>query len=408
MNSPNRKRRRDGSSTSSSSSSSSKASKWFVAVATPIVMIQLLVVYKFLRNSPRAMTNDSLGGLLAHQQSTFQREKKNANPEGTFNGYPIYFEDVSDQSLASQVHCIGESYEKKKLIRRIAKRIDVSWQHRSCHFHFFCYDLEAKEYVLYQSPKEKEVDNFPTFSDVSQSYMMVNQSHHDEGIPFAVAIGGINRKWMDGGIPRLKWYPTIRSEPPKNFYSLPADVVMIPFHSLASFNPGHLVWDDFLPIYNNHLLIGTVQALMQIFGLDSHQLLAMRYILPGDGLWAACDWKEERNQDCNFMLKKFGTLMVSNHEVLPFSTNLEPRLEVNGKAKSNMVCAKQGAAGLGSLTDHGTRKGHGWEAQDYRIVHNLGRGGQLWRFRNFMMQKVGVPVTDAPPPNNPFRIIFSE
>lgn len=136
----------------------------------------------------------------------------------------------------------------------------------------------------------------------------------------------------------------------------------------------------------------------------------MRYILPGDGLWASCDWREERNQDCTFMLKKFGSLMVSKpEEVLPFSTNLEPRLLLNDeKPKSNMVCAKNGAAGMGALTDHGTRKGHGWEPQDYKIVHNHGRGGQLWRFRNFMMRNLGVPVTDAPPPIKPLKIIFSE
>lgn len=152
-----------------------------------------------------------------------------------------------------------------------------------------------------------------------------------------------------------------------------------------------------------------VAALMHIFGLDKHDLLAMRYILPGDGLWASCDWREDRREDCAFMLKKFGNLMVSKEGVLPFATQKDPRFQllVNNAPKSNLVCARHGLAGMGALTDHGTKKGHGWEPTDYNIVHNHGRGGQLWRFRNFMLGNLGIPVSEAPPPK-PFKIIFSE
>lgn len=399
--------------------------QYFVAVGTPIILLQLIVVYKLMLSSPGGSVVDTFGKLSTYQYSDSKQKTSNREVEGTFNGFPIHYEEVTGQSIASQVHCIGESYEPKKLIRRTGQRIDVSWQHRSCHFQFFCYDIKEKEYVLYEGPTEKDAATFPKHSDVSQSYIMVNQTHHDRGLPYAVAIGGINGKWTHQGIPKLKWYPKVRSEPPKSFYALPADVAMIPFHSLASFNPGHLVWDDFLPVYSkfnfprivlwshsSNSLTNTIEALMHIFGLDRHQLLGMRYVLPGDGLWASCDWRYDRNEDCTFMLEKFGSLMVSRpDELLPFSTNLEPRLNLNdssGTPKSNMICAKHGAAGLGALTDHGTRKGHGWELLDYKIVHNLGRGGQLWRFRNFMMQNLGVPVTIAPPQITPLKIIFSE
>lgn len=150
---------------------------------------------------------------------------------------------------------------------------------------------------------------------------------------------------------------------------------------------------------------------MNIFGFEKLHLLAVRYILPGEGLWASCDWREDRKADCAFMLKKFGNLMVTKpNDVLPFATQKEPRFQIsddNAKPKSNLVCARQGLAGMGSLTDHGTKKGHGWEPTDYQIVHNHGRGGQLWRFRNFMLGNLGIPVSDAPPPA-PFKIIFSE
>jgi hypothetical protein len=62
---------------------------------------------------------------------------------------------------------------------------------------------------------------------------------------------------------------------------------MILFHSMNAANPGHLVWDDWLPIY-------TLLTMFQVLPGDP-QLLWMRYILTGEkGLWASCDVNEER------------------------------------------------------------------------------------------------------------------
>ncbi|CAJ1937936.1 unnamed protein product [Cylindrotheca closterium] len=408
------------------SQSSSKALKVFVCVGTPIVLLQLVFVFQLMHKSKREDDNNiaattatttaagaspiiigdanNVAGNIANPST----DNAPSSPVGSFNGYPITYQESQD-GLASSVHCIGESYAPNHVIKRKGLTFDMSWQHRSCQFDFFCYDLTSHEYVIFEGPTEQEATTpalFPEHADISQSYMMVNQTHHIPGLPYDIAIGGLNGKWTHEGMVRLKWYPTIRNELPKNFYALPSDVVMIPFHSLASFNPGHLVWDDFLPIY----------TLMHIFGMEKHHLLAMRYILPGDGLWASCDWREDRKEDCAFMLKKFGNLMVSNpKDVLPFSTSKEPRFQLlpaaaaagDNPPQSNLVCARQGLAGMGSLTDHGTKKGHGWEPTDYEIVHNHGRGGQLWRFRNFMLGNLGIPVSDAPPPT-PLKIIFSE
>lgn len=340
--------------------------------------------------------NDSI-----YNDNPVMKSEKKKSPEGTFNGYSITYETVEEEEIFSQVHCVGESYEPMFYHARSKTKMDLSWEHRSCHFQFFCFDIQEKKYVIFQNPKEKDNINFafPQNSDVQQSYLT---DKTPSGLPYGVAIGSINQKWTHTGIIRLKWYPEIRNIPPSNFYALPADVVMIPFHSLASFNPGHLVWDDFLPIF----------TLMKIFHFDKHRLLAMRYILEGDGLWASCDWRQSRTDDCTFMLKKFGTLMVSEPDkILPFSTNQSPRLILShgsAKPKTNLVCAKNGLAGLGALSDHGTKKGHGWETKDYELVHNHGRGGQLWKFRNYMINNLGISVTDAPPSIDPIKIVFSE
>ena len=77
-----------------------------------------------------------------------------------------------------------------------------------------------------------------------------------------------------------------------------------------------------------------------------------------------------------------------------------------------MICARQSVAGLGPLTDHGIRKGHGGERLDYEIVQNYGRGGLLWQFRNYLMTNIGL--TQPPPEDDimfhqspPYKIVVS-
>jgi hypothetical protein len=115
--------------------------------------------------------------------------------------------------------------------------------------------------------------------DVTQTIFLNKTT---QNYPYGVAVGSINQKWGMAGIPNLRWFPQVRHNFPTHFFSLPADVVLLPFHSLAAFNPGHLVWDDFLPIY----------TLLQIFQLEHLDLLLVRYQLE-EGLWAGCDWRQD-------------------------------------------------------------------------------------------------------------------
>jgi hypothetical protein len=169
----------------------------------------------------------------------------------------------------------------------------------------------------------------------------------EQGKQYGVAIGSINAKWGLVDIQLLKWFPEVRWGPvpgskrtskSKNqsssgassdhddselydVYTLPPSVLMIPFHSLSAENPGHLVWDDFLPMF----------TLLEMFGFlknknttttdndndddsdtnDWIDLLPIRYELPGiqRGLWAGCDWLDSKKESCHNMLAKFGTLM---------------------------------------------------------------------------------------------------
>jgi hypothetical protein len=388
-------------------------------------------------------------------------------PDGTFNGYPIYkkqtimaAKDMTD--VYSQFHCVGETWHPPHYWKRKRLFQDVSWQHRSCHFQFFCYDVSDKEFVLYlnQTVPTKETETTTTTTiintnllndvsspyDVSQTYYnnitevmsawradgRINRTS-DRYYPYGVSIGSINGRWGSAGIPRLQWFPQVRYGPVPldeyDVYTLPSHVVMTPFHSLAATNPGHMVWDDYLPLY----------TLLQIFGFsndnDNHDmvqdlsstpatdLLMVRFVLPpykgeSRGLWAGCDWRDDTQYDCEKMLRKFAPLMIRQREAWNISTQVQPSLTFfhdnnnNGRtdhSKKRLVCSKNGLAGIGGLSDHGTDKGHGWNNDDYKTTYNHGRGGQLWRFRNFMMRNIGVsrPEDDLGP-EEPLVVYFSE
>lgn len=323
--------------------------------------------------------------------------------DGTFNGYPIWFRKDQKDNIETFSHCVGENYQE-----------ETSWQKKSCEFsNLFCFDTATKDYVVFDLDKNEgmydHAENQP-FIDISQSFLKKSQSKVN-----SVSLGGINLKWSDG-INRLKWFPEIRIVKPNeslSYYELSSDVVMVPFHSMNGGNPGHLVWDDFLPIY-------TLLSMYQLKN-KSMDLLMMRYVLKDEdrGLWASCDWTDEKKEACEQMFKKFLPLMLGSdraHDKLVTTEEFDFQLvgdndtnnsnRISSPNQSTLVCAKHGLAGIGALTDHGTSKLHGWEDKDYQTTQNHGRGGMLYEFRNFMLKNMGIPIEYSHKP--PFRIIFSE
>jgi hypothetical protein len=326
-------------------------------------------------------------------------------PDGTFNGGPIYLQSKKISELRSRAHCVGETYQTQR-----------AWQDRSCHFDFLCYNVTSGGYVVFENEADRVLsENYAVrkFAHVSSILHRGNESN-------SVSIGGVNIKWGQNGIPRLKWFPEIlevpsfadymRSknglrirEPELMYYELPLNSILIPYHSLNGANPGHLIWDDFLPIF----------TLLSMFNyLDDNQIkfnaLPIRHVLQDGerGLWASCDVREEKTSVCNHMIRKFLPLLVGVNSVFNFTTNIDTIFNENKKGSSSLICSKHSVAGLGPLTDHGLNKGHGWERSDYKSVHNVGRGLQLYQFRNFMLQNMNMNPLE--PVERPYRIVFSE
>jgi hypothetical protein len=123
------------------------------------------------------------------------------------------------------------------------------------------------------------------------------------------------------------------------------------------------------------------------------------------------------------MSKKFAPLMIQQKDAWTESTQVDPSLtfsdndQNNGQqhqppttsSKKRLVCSRNEMAGIGELSDHGSEKGHGWNADDYATTYNHGRGGQLWRFRNFMMSNISIDrPDDDSSPDKPLIVYFSQ
>ena len=312
--------------------------------------------------------------------------------DGYFNGAPVTLRSVNNPHSAA--HCIGDNYQTD------------AWLGRSCQFSFLCFNTTSYSYVVFQSTAEAKLRQFLD----TNPFMRVTSTLTDAKNEYpTVSLGGINIKWGKRGFQRLEWFPTVqRNVSHLTYYELPPSVVMVPFHSMNGANPGHLVWDDFMSIYN----------LLHMFDLltTGHraELLLMRYILPiqqgyNRGLWASCDMNDKKTHLCHKMIHKFIPLMVGHNPPYHWSTTHNFDFSVNNNQQppqSDLVCSKRGVAGLGVLTDHGVHKTHGWVPEDYNFTHNYGRGGLFRDFRNFAIRNLGLsPAPISPQP--PFHIVFS-
>lgn len=145
---------------------------------------------------------------------------------------------------------------------------------------------------------------------------------------------------------------------------------------------------------------------MSMFGMleAGLQPLLTRYVLKNDPLWASCDATDDKKTKCASSFAKF--LPAMGVDPNAFSSTQDFQLVMNQTKLSKYVCARQGAAGIGMLTDHGV-KTHGWESKDYLSTHNTGRGPLLFAFRNFMLQNLNIstrPLCFKPP----FKVTFSQ
>lgn len=381
--------------------------------------------------------------VVSHDDLIFQTRP---SPDAYFNNVPVRLRDKKE-SFHSSVHCAGETHDPA-----------TAWKHRSCTYVNLCIDLEGTighssgeatdkqtpEFFLVVSKAEKEFQRRFRENSAkgkfrySSTEILKSESNTEEEShsPIDVALGGINPLWeaiptkrvpYEIGIDKIRWAPKIYDEmPTRKYYELDSNVVLVPYHSFAAANAGHLLWDDFLPIYN----------LLQIFGYETnhnspkhptdetkkaYQHLLLRVnTLPQ--LFGSCDIRAKKRNACKKNLERF--LPLFGIDPNTFSTLTEARLTkditkgdlVEQQKRANLplypICAKHAVAGLGWLTDHGIRN-HGWMANreknslDVALAHNVGRGPELYSFRNFVLNNIGFETNPWHRGEVSFRILLS-
>ena len=280
-------------------------------------------------------------------------------PDGTFHGHPMYY---TKRAVHSEVRCIGDNFQK------------TAWYYRSCLFRNMCYDLKAKEFVIYTDQKRLERND-----------MYISSSPFNK----TVAGGGQPAGWFLIAA-RGEFSPTIRTTHVEGFYQLTPDVVWLPYFPQSACNPGHLVWDTFLPLY----------ILMEVFDIRSLKPLLFQMSHPAE----SNDREYLDSHMCPETLEKFLPLMgvfnlskVSNESFIDAS--------FVGERKSDLICSPISATGVGMYTDHGLNQ-HGQKVRDYELPHNVGRALLLRRFRQFALHNALIPDIGIQA-NKTFTVTFS-
>ncbi|OEU07228.1 hypothetical protein FRACYDRAFT_265018 [Fragilariopsis cylindrus CCMP1102] len=161
-------------------------------------------------NRKSSSSGSSKSGSSTNQQEEQQKQKKTLpEPDGIFNGYPIYkfpirtknkkneenkkknnkkneFEnneyefENNESDLYSQFHCVGETWESPIQHKRSKVNVEQPWMHRSCQFQLFCYDTSTEEYVIYLNPSIHNTTSTSTTSTTASSTPPVQNTTETE------------------------------------------------------------------------------------------------------------------------------------------------------------------------------------------------------------------------------------
>lgn len=273
----------------------------------------------------------------------------------TFNNIPVVYHR---ELLSSHVDCVGDA-----------------WKQRSCRFQNLCFDLQQNDFVVVQGVNDS--------------------SHHLNRNISSVALGGINPRWDQGdpgpskGSWKMEWFPRVMPADSlqSGYYKLPKDLVWVPFHSMAGHNVGHLLWDDFYPIFRLLRLWNLLPSRADGGNNDrGHQLLLFRQKLPPDQtLYATCDIRRNKRMQCKHNFLQFVSIMGMDPSTFSSSRDFQ----WNSSSGPSFVCSETAVAGIGLLTDHGLAD-HGWDTtttttEYLQVPHNLGHGRDLFAFREYIL-----------------------
>jgi hypothetical protein len=268
-------------------------------------------------------------------ENMHRRLSKNKASE-SFLGVPVTYRN-STSSFESTVHCVGDNFDW-----------NTSWMHRSCQFRNLCYNTESKEFLIFLSPEEIEL----------QIMLNAVNKFDDE----TISVSSIARNRLSFGTEKLSlgalrdlsitdpWFPTIVTESRKRnhhlsngFYQLSENALLVPIllsskHSLA--------WEDFFSIY----------TVLSMYGFEDRRLTLMHQ---GNG-----------SDISTTILSTFG---IQSSDVGQAHGSSPPSVihEEGEHARSNLVCGRQGVAGQ-------------------VLTHHISHGATMYSFRDYIFRNMGL------------------
>lgn len=310
----------------------------------PMLVVTVALLLNFNILSSRIVDSDD--GLRSTKGSSLRRHARAdasthregaGSAAGHFNHLPVRYRPAFGADFHSTAHCLGENFVDEP--KRTANN---AWKYRSCHFRNLCFDLVDQEFVLFLSAEQVALRKALDRSGEHQFWPAGGTTE-----AYAVAVGGIHPRFGGKDI-ALKWYPKLRNisdfskegsgenSTSAGFYELPSNYVLVPWNSYHGFNPGHIITDDFLPIY----------TLLASFGLTDKKLAMIHIDLPLDenvNWWDSC---QNHWQECKPYLTKFLPLLGTTLQRT--STQYTAALKVKNEEgpRSRYVCAAHGAAGM--------------------------------------------------------------
>lgn len=274
-------------------------------------------------------------------------------PDAFIEGQPLYL--VKGSPPVSHVHCLGENFQPN------------AWMYRSCQFENLCFNLNKKTFVLHPSEDQLKLES-----------QLHDQTFLSSKVEDMIS-GGQHPQWLRKQ--RGKWQPEVQpnGNSTKSYYAFSEDTVWISFYPWGGCNPGHLLWDSFLPIY----------TLLEMFDLKDKELFLTEMF--------------QRKGDCPELMNQFAPMMGMKRK--PQKTKDLNFTTANNKPQSsNMVCVRHSASGMGWLTDNGLSY-HGTRGRDFNTPHNIGRAANLAGFRQYLLGNIGLG--NANMIQKPYRVTFS-
>lgn len=340
-----------------------------------------------------------------------------ASAAATLNAIPLQWK--AGPPPESKIHCVGlraSSNLHDDGSDNDDSVDDDSWMFRSCEYENLCVDLDSHEYVVFIN--DNDSDNNDESAD----------DDDDDGDGDLVALGPLNPRWnvgrgFDRGWHKVKWRPTRKrerrsaaaSENTDDYYykysshfQLPDTTTLLPLHSMAGHNVGHLAWDDLFAVYKLWRQFAVVDNNNNNNRNNPHDMFLVRHQI-NDTLYANCDIRRNKRLQCRANFERFVPLLGVNPKTFSTTKQLRLQLLLNNNSTAtttttSLVCARRALTGTGLLQDHGFRD-HGWDvppaaaaavddndnnsnhnatAPFLTVPHNLGAGRSFFEYAQFL------------------------